>query len=184
MKPLSIDNIFKIERFESELDVERASVLRRKLRLMAKDDPKYISANKRLKELITEYEARVWNPDKKISDQQIAISDLSAEIAEAERKFYQKRKQIIREKLKEYGLKQEDLGKLLGHSKSYMSELINGIKPLSKTDISLIKNLLKIDIADLFPAVVDVETRLKVKKSIEELNNPILNSRKDELLRV
>lgn len=184
MKPLNIDNIFKIKRLESELEVERASILRRKLRLMAKDDPKYFAATKRLKELIIEYETRVWSADKEISDQQLDISDLSAKIAERERKFNQKRKQIIREKLKEYGLKQEDLGKLLGHSKSYMSELINGIKPLSKTDIALIKDLLKIDIADLFPVVVDVETRLKVKKSIEELNNPILNSRKDELLGV
>jgi len=62
---------------------------------------------------------------------------------------------------------------ILGHkSKTYMSELMNGIYPFSIKDLVVINRLLEIELSDLVPTFLSHNDRLKLRKSIENLNNP------------
>jgi hypothetical protein len=67
-----------------------------------------------------------------ISDNQIKDSDLAEALEQAENDFYQKRKELIKARLKESGLAQNDLAKILGHRKG-----------LTKRDFDLQNGLIK-----------------------------------------
>lgn len=87
---------------------------------------------------------------------------------------------MIKTKLKEAGLKQNDLAKILGHRKGYMSELINGLRPFSKEDLVIINRLFKIKFEDLIPAFINQEKAAHIKKTLGALsNNKIRFTRKD-----
>ncbi|MDZ7777004.1 MAG: helix-turn-helix transcriptional regulator [Bacteroidales bacterium] len=73
-----------------------------------------------------------------ISDSQVENSDKAEEIVNYEQKFIDKRKDSIRKKLKQYDMTQQDLGVILGHPKSYMSELINGVSQFTLKDLVII----------------------------------------------
>lgn len=90
---------------------------------------------------------------------------------QAENEFYQQRKELIKSKLKEAGLNQNDLAKILGHRKGYMSELINGLRPFSKDDLIVINRLFKIKFENLIPAFIKQERALYIKKTLELLSN-------------
>jgi antitoxin component HigA of HigAB toxin-antitoxin module len=124
---LDIREIEKIERLENEYDLEKASLLERKLRLMIDENPNLKPLRKKLRDLIKDYEDREWSDFEKITDSQVKESDKAEEIVNYEQKFINKRKDTIRKKLKKYDMTQQDLGLILGHPKSYMSELINGV---------------------------------------------------------
>lgn len=110
----------------------RALLADRRLRVLSKDDSKYKVIPKKLRDLIEDYQNKNWSTDSTITDEKINESDLAILIAEKERQFIQNRKDLIRKKLKNSNLTQQNLGSVLGHnSKSYMSELMNGMSHFS-----------------------------------------------------
>lgn len=179
---LNIKEVEKIERLENEYDLEKASILERKLRLMIDENPDLKPIRKKLRDLIKEYEDRVWSDFDKITDSQVLESDKAEEIVNCEQKFINKRKDTIRKKLNEYDMTQQDLGIILGHPKSYMSELINGVSQFTLKDLVIIHRILGINLNILVPTFLQSETRDKVRESIKKLNKPKLGLRKAELV--
>ncbi len=179
---IDIKEIEKIERLENEYDLEKASLLERKLRLMTNENPDLKPMRKKLRDLIKEYEDRQWSDLDKITDSQIIESDKAEEIVNYEQIFINKRKEAIRKKLNEYDMIQQDLGLLLGHPKSYMSELINGVSQFTLKDLVIINRVFGINLNVLVPTFLQSETRDKVRESINKLNKPKLGLRKAELV--
>jgi len=171
MDKLEIGNILKLKSLNSELEFERANSLYLKLRLSVKENEHYITVRKHLYNLIKDYEARFWEDEDKITDEQIRESDIAETLVWAENEFHQKRKELIKSKLKMVGLNQGDLAKLLGHRKGYMSELMNGLRPFSKEDIIVINRLLKIDLKYLIPTFIKQERANHIKKTLDQLSN-------------
>lgn len=179
---LNIKEVTKIVRLENEYDLEKASLLERKLRLMIDDNPDLKPIRAKLRDLIKEYEERNWSDFNKITDSQIEESDKAEEIVNYEQKFIKKRKETIRKRLKEFDMTQQDLGVILNHPKSYMSELINGVSQFTLKDLVIIHRILKINLDILIPTFLQSETRDKLKESIAKLNKPKLKLRKTELV--
>jgi plasmid maintenance system antidote protein VapI len=180
MDKFSIQNIQKINSLTGELEYEKASSLYLQLRVLVKEDKSYVPIRTHLRELIKNYQQNKWADEDKITDNQIKESDLAEAIVQAENEFYQKRKELIKTKLKDTGLNQNDLAKILGHRKGYMSELINGLRPFSKEDLVVINRLFKIKFEDLIPAFIQQERASHIKKTLESLsNNKIRLTRKD-----
>jgi len=164
-----INNVFKSGRIDNELDYERALILDRKLRLRSKENPESKSIRKKLRDLIEDYEIAVWSTGS-LSKVKLAESEIAGGIAERERQFIHNRKNLIRKKLKSLDLNQQELGLILGHpSKSYMSELMNGICPFTLKDLVVIHRLLRIDLSDLVPTFLSTQECLKIEKSIARL---------------
>lgn len=177
-----IDRVIKKGEIQNELELERVLIADRKLRVLSKDHPQLKAVRKKLRNLIESYEARHWSAKSDVSDDKIRESDIAEHIAEKERQFIARRKELIRSRLKKLDLNQQDFGLLLGHqSKSYISELINGIRPFSLRDLIVINRLLKIDLHDLIPTVLPQSDRVKIKSSIEKLGNPKLKLSQDDL---
>jgi plasmid maintenance system antidote protein VapI len=179
---IDIKEIENIKKLENEYDLEKASLLERKLRLLINENPDLKPLRKKLRDLIKNYEDREWSDFDKISDSQLEESDKAEEILNNEQKFINKRKDSIRKKLKEYDMTQQDLGLILGHPKSYMSELINGVSHFTLKDLVIIHRLLGIKLNILIPTFLQSETREKVKESIKKLNKPKLGLRKTKLV--
>ena len=85
--------------------------------------------------------SRVGREKFKFGMSKIYIPEVSSKMKSIYKKL---KKELIKEKLKSVGLNQNDLAKILGHKKGYMSELINGLRPFSKEDIIVINRLFKI----------------------------------------
>ena len=179
---LDIKDIEKIERLENEYDLQKASLLERKLRLMIDENPELKPIRKKLRDLIKEYEDREWSDFENISDSKIEESDKAEEIIDSEQKFINKRKEAIRKKLKKFDMTQQDLGIILEHPKSYMSELMNGVSQFTLKDLVIIHRILGINLNTLIPTYLQSETRDKVRESIQKLNKPKLGLRKKELV--
>lgn len=180
MEKFSIQNIQKIASLTSELDLEKASSLYLRLRVLVKEDKSYEAVRKHLRKLISDYEEKNWSDENSIAYNQIRESDLAEVIVQAENEFYQKRKGLIKAKLKGAGLNQNDLAKILEHRKGYMSELINGLRPFSKEDLVVINRLFKIKFEDLIPAFIQPERASHIKKTLESLaSNKIKLTTKD-----
>lgn len=178
---LDISKIIETGKIKNELDFERALIADRKLRVLSKENPEFKSTRMKLRDLIEQYENENWSAESIISERKMRESDEAELIAEKERLFTQRRKKLIREKLKSLNLTQQDFGKILGHqSKTYVSELVNGVSPFTLKDLIVINRILKIDLADLLPTFLPQSDRIKIKKTIEKLDNPKLNlSNKD-----
>ncbi len=180
MEKFSIQNIEKISSLNSELEVEKASDLFLKLRVLAKENENYKVLRNHLSKLIKDYEDKYWSNSEDVTNEQIEKSDLAEHTVQAENQFYTKRKEIIREKLKESGLNQTDLAKILGHRKGYISKLINGIRPFSKDDLIIINRLLKIDLESLIPTFIKEEKVIHIRKTLQSIpKNKIRLSKKD-----
>lgn len=179
---INIKEVLTIERLENEYDLQKASLLERNLRLLINDNPNLKPIRKKLRDLIKDYEDKHWSDFDKISDSFVEESDKAEEIVDYEQKFIQKRKNSIRKKLKEFDMTQQDLGILLGHPKSYMSELINGVSQFTLKDLIIIHRILGINLNTLIPTSLQSETRDKVRESIKKLNKPKLRLRKTELV--
>ena len=175
MKNINISTLENIQCLESELEYEKALAVFKKLRWMLKDDPTLKPKRQHLKELILHYEKDNWNSDDNISDQQLAESDVAVKVIEKEEEFIYQRKEIIKKRLKKLGLNQQELGKILGHRKNYTSELINGVRPFSKTDLVIIHRLLNIKLDKLMPTFIESEMISNINKVLEELNIEKLN---------
>lgn len=178
---INIREIDQIEELKSEYDLEKASLLARKLRWMIKNDPSLIPIRKKVLDLMEEYENKHWRKEELITDEKVKESDKAEKIIHKEIAFYNRRKIIIREKLKEFDMNQQDLGKLLGHSKSYISELVNGVSNFSMKDLVVIHKLFKISFDILIPDFIESETREQLTNNISQLNNPKLSLRKKDL---
>jgi len=182
---LDISKLIEAGKIQNELDFERALIADRKLRILSKEDSKYKSVRKKLRDLIEDYENQNWNAESKISAKKLQESDIAELIAEKERIFIQHRKELIRRKLKALSLTQQDFGKILGHqSKSYISELINGVSPFSLKDLIVINRLLKIELTDLVPTFLPQSDRKKIKSTIKKLGNPKLKLSEGDLIMV
>ncbi len=179
---LSIKEVTNIERLENEYDLEKAILLERKLRLMVDENPDLKPIRKKLRDLIKEYEEKNWSDFDKISDSQLEESDKAEEIVNYEQKFILRRKVAIKKRLKEFDMTQQDLGVILNHPKSYMSELINGVSQFTLKDLVIIHRILKINLDILIPTFLQSDTRDKLKESIAKLNKPKLKLRKSELV--
>ena len=64
---INIIDVQKIGKLENEYDLNKASLLERKLRLMIKDDPKLKPIRKKLRDLIADYEDRIWSNDQSVT---------------------------------------------------------------------------------------------------------------------
>jgi len=182
MENLDINNILKTTEINSELGFEKATLLYGKLRWMAKEDTSLKPIREHLKKLIKLFEDENWSDLNAISNEQIDASDKAEELIFAEESFIQKRKTLIIDKLKLYGLKQQELGKILNHRKNYMSELINGVRPFSKDDLVVIHRLLQIELRDLIPTFIKPEIEQHIKLSLKELGKSKLKLRKKDLI--
>ncbi|NHE59327.1 helix-turn-helix domain-containing protein [Cyclobacterium plantarum] len=177
-----INEIEKIERLENEYDLEKASLYERKLRLMIDENPDLKPLRKKLRDLIKDYEDKEWSDFEKITESQVEESDKAEQMVKVEENFIHNRKYVIRKKLKAFDMTQQDLGLILGHPKSYMSELMNGVSQFSLKDLVIIHRVLGIKLPILIPTFLQFETREKVKESIKKLNKPKLGMIKTELV--
>lgn len=171
MDRLEIDNIMKLNELYSELEFERATAIYGKLRWMVEEDSSLKLIRQHLKSLIKQYERMHWNDELKISNEQITESDIAEKIVSSENEFIQNRKSLIRSKLKDIGISQQDLAKILGHRPNYMSELINGVRPMSRDDIVVLHRLFGIEFNDLIPPFLKSEVVNHIKMALEELKN-------------
>lgn len=179
---LDIKDVEHIEKLENEYDLQKASLLERKLRLLVKENPDLKTVRAKLRDLIKSYEDKEWSDFNTISDSKIQDSDKAEEIIHAEQKFINKRKDVIRKKLREFDMTQQDLGVILEHPKSYMSELMNGVSQFTLKDLVIIHRIFGINLNILIPTYLQSETRNKVRKSIQKLNKPKLGLRKTEFV--
>lgn len=180
MDKFSIQNIRDITSLTNELEYEKASSLYLQLRLLVKEDTSYEPIRNHLRHLIKTYEERYWSDENTITDDQVKESDQAEALVQAENVFYHKRKELIKAKLKEAGLNQNDLARVLSHRKGYMSELINGLRPFSKEDLIVINRLFKIPFEDLIPAFIKQERASHIKRTLASIpNNKIKLSKED-----
>jgi len=78
--------------------------------------------------------------------------------------------------MKSYDMTQTDLGVLLGHKKSYISELINGVSQFSMKDLVIIHRVLHIELSKLIPTYLQNETIEQIKNvdcSLEQTKTKI-----------
>lgn len=177
MEKFAVNNILKVSQIESEFELEQATFVYNKLRLLVKEDASLKPIRTHLAILIEQYEAANWSDSETIDDAKIAQSDSAMQLSMALNAFVEKRKAKIKTALKKYELLQNDLAEILGHKKSYMSELINGIRPLSQNDILIIHRLLNISFEDLIPPFIKEKDVKRIRTSIEKLNKPDLKLR-------
>jgi len=165
----NIEKVLEARKIQSELEYERALIADRKLRVLCKDNSRLKPLRKQLRGLIEKYETKNWT-DVSVDAIKIKESDLAELIAEKERQFIFQRKGIIKDNLKKFRLTQQDLMILLGHkSKTYMSELMNGISPFTLNDLIVINRLLKVDLSYLIPTTISQKQRVKIRKSIQTI---------------
>jgi len=178
----NLRDILKKGVLADELDLERALILDRKLRLIVKEHPELAEDRRKLRLIIKAYEKKNWTSATDITDKQIKESDDAEFIAEQERKFLEIRKQAIKKSLADKNMTQQDLAILLGHSKSYMSELMNGISPFSNRDLIIIHRLFNIELEYLISTIISQKDKEKLKESINKLNKPALKLVKGDLV--
>lgn len=148
---------------------------------MGKENESYKEDRKKLRQIIKTYEHKHWADESVITDEQIKESDLEEYLADSERLFVLKRKHAIKEKLAALGLTQKDLSEILGHSVTYMSELMNGLCPFTLKDLIVLHRLFKIKLEQLIPTTIPHAERGRIKASIEKLNKPKLRLNKQDL---
>jgi len=178
-----IEEFVRKGKIENELDFERALIADRKLRVLAKEDDHFKVLRKKLRDIIEFYESKNWSAESVIDEAKIKESDIAELIAEKEREFIENRRNIIKRKLKDFNLNQQELGSILGHkSKTHMSELMNGIRPFSLKDLIIMNRLFKIDIHDLIPVFLPKNEQIRVKDVILKLNKPQMKLSKEDLI--
>jgi len=177
---MDIKEVKDIKKLESEYDLQKASLLERKLRLMIDENPDLNPICKKLRDLIKDYEDKEWSDLECVSDSKVEKLEKAENIINYEQQFINKRKESIRKKLKEFEMTQQELGVLLEHPKSYMSELINGVSQFTMKDLVIIHRIFGISLNTLISTYLPSETSDRVKESIKNLNNPKLRLKKKE----
>lgn len=181
MKESDIRTIIKKGALLSELDYERALRADRTLRTLVKDNPHLLEIRNELRNLLVTYESIHWADVNSISQKQLIQSDIAEQTIQIEEQFFKKRKELVLARLSELGLIQKDLGTLLNHSKSYTSELLNGIRAFSSNDLILIHKLLKINLNDLFPTYIPLQTQQRIEASISKISSKSVKLNTPEL---
>ena len=173
--------IFDIDKFlikgiiESEYELEQSLNADKQLRLLIKDNPVLKKKRIKLRRLISEYESQNWTLESNISETRIEDSNQAEILVEQERIFIQKRKILIKLKIKKLNINQQELGKILGHnSKTYMSELMNGVSPFTLKDLIVISRLLEINLNKLVFTNISYPERKKIARTIRQLKKPKL----------
>ncbi|WP_235299823.1 hypothetical protein [Portibacter marinus] len=170
-----LNELLQKGKITSELELQRATMAQRKLRLYSNEIENSESKRQRLVDMIEQYESKYWSDHNKVTDQQVIESDEAEESVLKEINFIDSRKKLIRSRLKKLGINQQEFGIILGHtSKSYMSELMNGVVPFTLKDLIVISKLLKIKLDKLIPIEINTYEKIKIEKSIEKLNHPQL----------
>jgi len=181
MERLDIENVLKLTKIGSELELEQATSLFNRLRLSVKNDPSLKAVRNHLADLIEAYEAEHWSDEEAITDEQVKSSDVAERIVQFQNQFIQQRKALIKGQLKKFGLTQNDLAAILGHRKNYVSELVNGVRPLSKDDSVVINRVLGIGMSKLIEPIINEEDADRIRGVFRKLNNPKLKLREDDL---
>ena len=180
MDKLTINNILKINELTNEFEYERATSLYLRLRKQEIADSSYSQIRGQLKKLLIEYEQKHWSDESKISESKVKESDLAEILVQAENEFNCNRKELIKSRLRESGLNQNDLAKILGHRKGYMSELINGFRPFSKEDIVIINRLLKIKLEDLVSTFIKQDKAARIKNVLKSIERSKIRLTKED----
>jgi len=171
---VSLKKILKKGSLDTELEFQRATIIDRQLRLLVKKNPSLTEERKRLRSILKAYEDKYWI-EEEINDEKVLESEFAEHIAELENSFNLNRKQVIRSVLKEKGLTQKELGRLLGHtSETHMSELMNGVNPFTLSDLIVIHKLLNIGLDQLIPTTLSIQIINRLLTVISELKNPKL----------
>ncbi|MFA5296888.1 MAG: helix-turn-helix transcriptional regulator [Lutibacter sp.] len=182
MKTDTFSKIIRKGSISNELELEEALIMERKLRLMVSENPEYKEIRNNLRSIIKAYEKDNWSKDSDINEEKIKESDSAEFIVEEERKFLAKRKEIIKSKLTELGINQQDLAIILNHNKSYVSELMNGIYPFAIKDLIIIHRLFHIKLEDLIPTTIPQKESGRIKTSILKINKLKLKLGKNDLV--
>ena len=169
---LDIKNVLRRGFISDEIEFERVLILYRKLRLVKENRSELAESYNQLHVLIQNYEEQHWNNETEITEDRINESDTAEFLAEQERLFLQQRKELIKTKLKAFDLNQQDLGVLLGHTKSYISELMNGIHPFSNKDLIIIHRIFGIKLEALIPTMIPPMEQSRLKDSLAKINKP------------
>ncbi len=176
-----LEDIKKLKQINNEYELQKASVWERKLGLLEEERPEYKDIRNEIRAMIKAYEDQIWSDFTNISDELLAESDKAEQLVLEEEKFIKRRKEIIRSKLKQFEMNQQELGQLLGHPKTYMSELMNGLSQFSMKDLVIIHRVFGIGLEKLIPTYIQADTRTKLLKSIRKLNKPMLGKSQEEL---
>lgn len=182
MKQRDIISLVKKGSITNELEYETALSADRTLRLLVRDDSSLKEIRTQLRGLIAQYEKANWSNEEKVTEEKMAESDEMEKFTESERRFIERRKKLILLRLNKLKLSQNDFGMILGHNKSYTSELLNGIRPLSQKDLILIHRLLKINLEDLIFVLIPVETQKRIKECVTTLEKVKLKKNDLELI--
>lgn len=170
-----IDKILDQPQLNGEIEYEEALQLDKQLRKLVRTNPELAEKRIKLRELIHKYEDKHWNINENVTEDRILESDTAEELVLSKSKFIKRRRELIKSRLKYHGLNQQEFGKILGHnSKSYMSELMNGISPFSLKDLIVISKLLKIELGELIFDQISIEEKKKIANNIQALNRPEL----------
>lgn len=167
----NIKRILDAGRIETELECEQIALAKRYLRLQEENQPDLGATIEALRNLVIEFEDRCWSDRSLITDAQVQESEAAEIQAEREYVFIRQRRKLILAKLQELSLKQKDLSLLLNHSKSYTSELLNGIRPFSTNDLKLIHLLFEIPLTDLIITIPSQDTLSRLETAIAKISS-------------
>jgi antitoxin component HigA of HigAB toxin-antitoxin module len=171
IEPFDLEKLLKKGVISSELEYERTMEAFKILRFLGAEEPKFLASREKLFDILENYEKQHWSHVDLVTDLQVIESDAAEEFVAKERAFFQKRKKKIKLRLKALNLTQGDLTAVLGHkSKTYISELINGLSPFTLKDLVILHHFLSINMKDLIPTFLNEKEmerirNLKSKKS-------------------
>lgn len=159
----NLEDIIKRGKINSEIEFQRLKPFY--FRLKEKDK------KLKLSKIIAKWEEEHWSNEDEISDDDVRVSDYAQLIAEKESLFVVQRKRLIKEKLKQLGIKQTVLQRLLGlKSETHMSEIINGHAPFTLNHVVIINRLLKIPMSKLIFGYVEEKDVVRIKRVTSEEN--------------
>jgi hypothetical protein len=165
IEPFDFEKLLKKGVITSELEYERAMEAFKILRILGAEKPKFLVSREKLFDILENYEKQEWSHVDLVTDLQVIESDAAEEFVAKERAFFQKRKKKIKLRLKALNLNQGDLTTILGHrSKTYISELMNGLSPFTLRDLVILHHFLSIEMKDLVPTFLNLQDRNRLRE--------------------
>jgi hypothetical protein len=165
IEPFDLEKLLKKGVITSELEYERAMEAFKILRILGAEKPKFLFSREKLFDILENYEKQEWSHFDLVTDLQVIESDAAEEFVAKERAFFQKRKKKIKLRLKALNLNQGDLTTILGHrSKTYISELMNGLSPFTLRDLVILHHFLSIEMKDLVPTFLNLQDRNRLRE--------------------
>jgi hypothetical protein len=170
VEAFNVEKLIKKGSISSELEYERALEASKSLRLLGKDNSKYVLIRKKVLGIIEDFERREWKNIENVTELKIKESDDAEAYLAQERAFIIQRQKKITQRLKAMNMTQGDLTTILGHkSKTYISELMNGLSPFTLHDLVILHHFLSIEMKDLVPTYLNLQDRERLKKVSVEL---------------